>query len=35
MRAMRYSIKKEAQQRSWAEVYNVIWETPVETGNSK
>ena len=29
LRAMRYSIRKEAQRRNWADVYNVIWEIPV------
>ncbi len=28
LRSILYSIGKEAQQRSWADVYNVIWEIP-------
>ena len=28
LRAIRYSIRKEAQWRSWAEIYEVIWEIP-------
>ena len=29
-RQILYSIRKEAQRRSWTEVYNVVWEIPVQ-----
>jgi len=34
LRSIWYSIGKEAQQRSWADVYNVIWEIPANISSA-